>query len=1581
MKRLYALFLLAFVGFAPAPLAAQSLDQNVSPAFNVWSSQVFLTKDQPAFSLTYRNVDHLDFRVYRVADPMAFFAGLRDPHQLGSEKPVVPQERTWLERIALWKATRRSEIRMFLRAQLSHAYRLKQREAQDKVKVAQRQTLQYNSFAQVPLLNASRLVTSWRELLPRARDSETRRIPLDLHDPGVYLIEAVSAPLRAYTIVMVSDIGIVTKTAPGQMLVYAAHRLTGEPQKGCDVQTIVDRKVSSPGKTDQDGLLMAAVDAVRPDSVVTVVRCGSQVTATDPGGWAMRESTRELTGYIYTDKPIYRPGHTVRIKAVLRWRVNGQLAPFDAKQAEISISDQNDKVVSRDTRPIDAFGTLNTSFQVPAKAALGFYTVTVGTGDEKATGHFEVQEYRKPEFEVTVSSPDRFVVQGRQATATFTARYYFGQPVAQGQVKYVVHKQPYYSPLRWSDEGDDEGGGWWGGEEASEQSARLDDKGSATVSIPLAPDDKGRDYSVRIEARVTDASSREVSGHTIVHATVGKFFITAQCDRYVQRPGARVQVTMKVLDYVGAPQPVVPLRVALERLVNDKGSWDNPTVTAITNATVQSDQDGRAEWAVTLPAESGSYRVRVSAESDGRTVQETASLWVSGGDSTSLDESDRYLELIADKKSYQPGDTARLIIRGGEVTAPVLVTKEGQQISDYHITRVGQDSTIEVPVVERDLGDAYVSVVFVSKDRLFRAEKRLTVPATPRQLQVVVSAEQNVSKPKQPGRFTLTVTDALGQPVKAQLSVGVIDEAVYGVKPDDTPDPLRFFYRVNYSRVNTEFSRDYSFTGYAGSQQLLLTQRQRRRPLALADFKGEKPRPQVRKDFPDAIFWTADLLTDAQGKASVEVPYPDALTTWRLTARALTADTKVGAGLARTTTTKDLILRVVTPRFLTEGDTLDLPVVVHNFTAGDQAVSLVGKATGLTAGEAGGTAVDLSQPRTLQVAQNGEARIDWRLKASSVGTATVTGSATTPADSDAVELPFPVLPFGLKRESGAAGSIVGSGEQTAELTIPDTANPAARALRVQIAPSLAGPLLGALEYLTSYPYGCTEQTLSSFVPNLIARRALADLKLPTTESLKSLDRQVTEGLARIVDYQHEDGGWGWWKTDENQPFMTAYAVYGLLEAKTAGYKVNRWTIDRGLRALRRLYAEYPRAIPELKVYSTYVLLLGAAQGIGVQNDSDEAKGWTQKTALDELWNARTRMTAYGQSLLLLALDLVKDSRGNDLAKELVTSAQHKGDLAWWATDSDPLLEDFTDTSVEATAFAVRALARRDPKNPLLEPAVRWLLLNRTYGVYWASTKQTAMVLYGLLDFMQARGEGASDGEVDVLVNGTSIGTRRFTSASITSPDPIELTAPARAGTNAIRIVKRGGGAVYWAAQATYYDTSAAQERTGSRKLALQRSYFSLAPVNVNGRIVYRETPFAGTSHPGDLLLVRLTTAGSKDWRYLMLEDPIPAGTEPIQQDELYTLEQKRSSWWGSQREFRDSRVVFFLESFSEGHYELSYLLKVTTPGVFRATPARISAMYVPDATASSSTITVTVTAVPATTAPAPAAAQTKGGQQ
>jgi uncharacterized protein YfaS (alpha-2-macroglobulin family) len=107
--------------------------------------------------------------------------------------------------------------------------------------------LNVNTFAQVPLLNPDQLVTSWRELLPNHRDTEFRRVPLSVSEPGAYVVEAVHDQLRAYTIVIVSDIGVVAKAAPGQLLMFAANRFTGEPIAGCEVRVIGQQRTVGSG--------------------------------------------------------------------------------------------------------------------------------------------------------------------------------------------------------------------------------------------------------------------------------------------------------------------------------------------------------------------------------------------------------------------------------------------------------------------------------------------------------------------------------------------------------------------------------------------------------------------------------------------------------------------------------------------------------------------------------------------------------------------------------------------------------------------------------------------------------------------------------------------------------------------------------------------------------------------------------------------------------------------------------------------------------------------------------------------------------------------------------------------------------------------------------------------------------------------------------------------------------------------------------------------------------------------------------------------------------------------------------------
>ena len=774
-------------------------DRATSPGFSLASSTIFTTRESPSIYLTFQKVERLDFRIYKVRDPMAFVAGLKDPHQLGSETPPVDQEPTTLERIAWWKAAWRWRLRNFVRRQFSHDYRQTRRRLDDQQQVVRRRTEQVSTFAQVPLLNRSQLVTSWREILPPMRDPEVRRIPLELTAPGMYVVEAVSPPHRAYTVVIISDVGLVSKAAPGQVLLYAADRRTGTPVAGCEVRVIANQQPVVSGTTGADGVFLTTLEQTAADDVVSVARCDEQVTASDPGGWYLRESPRELVGYVFTDKPIYRPGHTVHLKALLRWRTRGALMPFDAADVEVRISDVTDKVIYRQRRKVDAFGGLSADVPLASGVALGSYSIAVLHGDDTASGGFEVQEYRRPEFEVRVSPAERFVVQGGNIVATVNARYYFGQPVANARLTYVAHKQPYYSPLRWSDEDEADGGGYWyGDDQVVEGTARLDANGNATIEVPAEADDNGRDYSLRIEARVSDASNREVSGNTLAHATFGTFLVAASIDTYVARPGGTVTLSVRAVSYTGVPQAATRIRVAVLARTPNMSWGDEGGTREVPTATVTTDADGRASWKVPVPSAAwrlprarqrrvwrSNHRRRQLPLGAGRPAAHRRRLRLRQVSRAPRREEERPawrdVAVPHSRRGVRlpgPGDQGsrgRFMASGR--SCPWQRDHRGADHRRGHRRHVGEHRVPErrpaVPRRAQGQGAGASAANWRSRSPPARGCRSRRRPGVSR------------SRPSMPP----------AKPVRAQFALGVIDEAVYGVKADATADPLRFFYQ------------------------------------------------------------------------------------------------------------------------------------------------------------------------------------------------------------------------------------------------------------------------------------------------------------------------------------------------------------------------------------------------------------------------------------------------------------------------------------------------------------------------------------------------------------------------------------------------------------------------------------------------------------------------------------------------------------------------------------------------------------------------------------------------------------------
>jgi hypothetical protein len=338
---------------------------------------------------------------------------------------------------------------------------------------------------------------------------------------------------------------------------------------------------------------------------------------------------------------------------------------------------------------------------------------------------------------------------------------------------------------------------------------------------------------------------------------------------------------------------------------------------------------------------------------------------------------------------------------------------------------------------------------------------------------------------------------------------------------------------------------------------------------------------------------------------------------------------------------------------------------------------------------------------------------------------------------------------------------------------------------------------------------------------------------------------------------------------------------------------------------------------------------------------------------ERVWKEREKLTSFGWALLGLAFQRTKDGRATEVAAHLTQTAKQQGGEAWWDSNRDVMLDFDTDNSLEATAFAVKFLARVQPDSPLIDQAAQWLVNHRDQGYYWTSTKRTAFVIFGLTDVLKRNDELKPDYRVRVSVNGKEVLSKQFSAEDALKPQAVKVRVPLDANSAApqVTVDKKGAGRLYASVRWEYRSKGVGDTRVrpAENMLRINRNYYRLSAVNEGGRVTYAMEPLDGDAKPGDLIAVRLSVFGGEGQRYLLVEDPIPTGAEVIPRDDLYEIRGKPVWWrnWYERRELRDSRVTFFPGIVPRQGLEYVYLLRFTNAGSFHVTPARIEPMYRP----------------------------------
>lgn len=1421
---------------------------------------------------------------------------------------------------------------------------------------AQNRIASWSERAGGPLNAAGALVTRLAPGLPR---------PLAA---GIYMLRATAPEIARpeYHILVVTTMNVTLKSAPDQALVWVTDLRSGKPLANVDVllYDAAGREAGS-GRTNADGIVsLAAPDQARWEMITVVARNGEAVGVASNvwnegiGPWMfglpMAWEIQAYTAYFYTERRIYRPGQTVYFKGWLRADDDADysLPPTD-QPVSVTLIDSQGREIWQDTLTINDMGAVDGRLVLGDAAPLGPYALMFRFAEQYFQATFQVAEYRKPEFLVTVSADQAEVVAGEPLVASVAAEYLFGGGLSDAKVVWRVFGSPY-----WFDRYQGEGYHSFGDDDMpgrapaldlgllAEGVGRTDAQGRLSVDIPTAL----QGYSSRlltIEMTVTDINYQEVTGRTAVIAHRGGLYIGLSAESYVGTAGQPMGIGVLTVDTQGVPLARQTVDVVAARYewfsVQQRGEdgsfyWENQVrTTPVYTETVRTDASGRARLTFS-PPEGGTYKVSAQAQDGaGNEVRSGLFVWVSDTELINWgQENNNRITLVADKKSYVPGETASILIPSpfdGPTTA--LLTIERGGILEHRLIELETNSDLlSLPILPEYAPNVFVSVVLVrgmgedGRGPDFRLGY-VMLPVSPEQheLEVTITPDrEGAYQPRSEATFTILVTDYRGRPVQAEVAVQMVDLAVETLVGGEPPDIVDAFYRERGLAVTTALS--------------LARRRPSEEPPADEDGKGGgggEGELGLRVEFPDTALWEPTVRTGPDGTATVSVTLPDNLTTWRVTAQAITAETQVGRGQADIVSNLEVMIRPMAPRFVVIGDELTLGAVLHNNTDQDIEIETQLTAVGLTI--QGGQ-------QSIEVAAGERQVVQWPVVVAPGSEVVLTYSAQGGGHRDAVRITLPVYHASAPEVVGTSGVVE---EQIIEaIRLPEQAIPQQGGLTVLLEPSLAAVMREGLDYLEAFPHDCIEQTVSRFLPNVATFTVLRELGIEDRDLAARLPQQVGIALQRLYTLQRHDGGWGWWADDESSPLITAYVLYGMAEARDAGFVVDAQSLDRAAEYLVN-WLDQTRPVTQ-DHWDTRAAALYALAEAG--------QGDLGRTVA--LFEARNRLSLFAKAYLGMTLHLLEPdepARLGALENELLDAALMSATGMHWQEPQPSPWQMSTDT--RTTAMVLRALLWMNPEQPLLPQAVRWLTMARSSG-RWETTQENVWAILALTDFMAVTGELEADYEYSLTVDGAEKAAGRASPATLNRP--VTVNVPMEELTlgrdSHVLMERRPAGALgqlYYSIFLQYF-MPIEQIRALNRGIIVNREY------TLDGRPNEPVT----AARVNDIVNVRLTLIAPRDVYFLVVEDPFPAGCEPMDPALAITprLDEQQAgltpvmdpAWfedwwfthWPTHTELRDEKLALFATQLARGTYEYTYQLRCTTPGLFRVIPALAFQMYEPD---------------------------------
>ncbi|MDQ6658062.1 MAG: hypothetical protein M3Z00_07540 [Actinomycetota bacterium] len=1431
-----------------------------------------------------------------------------------------------------------------------------------------------------------------------------------------------------------TTIGLDALNDSTQLRTWATDLRDGSPLTGVTVSLIssTGATLAATATTDANGI--ASMDLTSGGAGALLATKGSQ-TALLPSAmwnnsWATTATKDSLLWYVNDDRQTYRPGEVVSVKGWVRRQSSAvagglSLVPQGSKVSYI-VHDAYGIDIGHGTTDVSRLGGFNLTVRIPGGANLGGasidFTLTrlSGVANDPFGHPFQIADFRTPDFEVGVhgESPAPYVV-GDDLTVAADASYYAGGPLGDSRVDWQVRTAPArYAPAGWDTFTFGIWTPWW----------QLDDSGFGKSSfsgrsLPSGPysdccqppdpttdkvekfsgstDGQGGNYlkvkvgnlgaasaglpvTVTAQATVTDVNRQAIAGTDNLLVHPADYYVgLASPDTFVTQ-GKDLAVQAIATNIDGAATAGLKIDIRTSRV----------TTTFTNGAAVDTESDTRRCQVTSTtrpvncrftPPAAGTYRITATVtDNKGRTSRSQLTRWVAGP-AGAIDASvqRQQLTLVPDKKDYQPGQTAKLLVQSPIRSGSGLMTVLHNGISSTSRFSVqGGAAVVELPMTEADIPGVTASIEVVgtvprsTADSGGTARPRpayatggidLTVSALARTLKVTATPRQRIVAPGASTQLDVTVKDQHGKPVAgSEFEVVVADEAVLALGGQQLPDPLQAFYPQSGNQLTTFYGRSVialtdqlplsPSQGEAGSSSAassaagaptasaMSSAPQRAASGAASDSasigtgkSASGPPIADRTNFDALALFVPSAITDARGQASIKVPLPDSLTRYRVMVVAVAGAAQFGIAESTITAALPVTVRPSGPQFLNFGDALQLPVLVQNQTEAALTTDVVIQAANLKlTGPAG---------RQVTVPARGRVEVDFAVSAVQAGTAKFRVAAVAGNSADAATIELPVYTPATTESFASYGTVRGGETVRQPLSAPKGVVDAFGGLHISTSSTALQQLTDAVGYLANYDYDSSD----GLAAQIIAIGSVGDVLqvfsapgLPSAASLKSL---VAVDVGKLLALQNDDGGFPYWRRgDTSDPFNSIQAQQALLVAEKYGSAVPPDRLGQAMQYLADINSHIPRtASPatrdNLRAYALRVRMQGG------QRDSAGAQALVanrgQALPLDAVAWLLPVVTDAGTRATLL--QILNNAAVDDAGSVSFTNAVT--DDAWTTLQSDRRTD----------GLILDALISVKPDSDLIGKIVSGLMAAQRGG-RWDNVQENAFILLALRHYYDAFESATPDFVAGIWLGNRFAGQHAFsghtTERAVVSIPTRELV---KDGTTDITLRNAGTGTLFY-------------------RLALQSapSDFKLVPLD-RGFVVSRT--YTAVDKPGDVtrdsggtwhikagarVRVTLGLVSRSAHTHVALIDPLPAGLQILNPDLATTPKDLGPtapqlagamdwySTWFDHQNLRDDRAEAFASQLQGGVYDYHYLVRATTAGTFVAPPTRAEMVYAPE---------------------------------